>query len=784
MDDEFQKRLLATFRSEAEEHIGTITAGLIELEKQQSDATRAEIVEAVFREAHSLKGAARAVGLADVEGVCQSLEGLFAQVKRGTLALTPSHFDAAHRAVDGLILLIAADARVGLGPGEVAALIRALEQAGAGEPRRGPSEAPPDAAAGAASRGAVVAGAGERAAVPPRAAAEPAPAAGPPAAGADAALRRAAPQSIRLRLDKLDELLVRSEELVALKLIADRALQKVQDLSGLLRDWDKQWSALAPVLGEYRRRAETEARAGRRRRREDVPAARLLEFSETVGDRMHSLQVMVNELDRIAVQSAYSSRTLVEGLSDEVKKLLMLPFAMVLEAFPKLVRDLARDQGKQVDLAITGESIEIDRRILEEMRVVFTHLLRNAVDHGVEAPEVRVAQGKPARATIRIDVRGGEGNSVGIVVADDGAGIDVQALRQACLEQEGPVDACAEGLEGEQLLELASRSGVSTSPLITDISGRGLGLAIVREKVEALGGRVTMQTRAGEGTAFAIALPLRLASFRGVLVVAAGRQFVVPTAGVERVVRLAAGDALTVKNRPAVVVDDVALPLVALAQILELEAGTEEAATQTVLILAGSEGRVGCAVDEIVGEQEVSIKALRPPLVRVPNVSGVTILGSGAVIPVLDVADLAKSAGRRKQAASTPPHPDETARPVRRSVLVADDSITSRMLLKSILETAGYAVLTAVDGVDALSQLRMAEIDAVVSDVDMPRMDGFTLTERIRADARLAELPMVLVTSLSSAEDRERGVDAGANAYIVKSSFDQSNLLEALARLL
>lgn len=328
---------------------------------------------------------------------------------------------------------------------------------------------------------------------------------------------------------------------------------------------------------------------------------------------------------------------------------------------------------------------------------------------------------------------------------------------------------------------LAFQSGISTSSIITDISGRGLGLAIVREKVEQLGGTVAIESHPDAGTTFRIALPLTLANFRGVLVGVGGQFFIIPIASIGRVARLADMDIRTVENRETISLDEKAVSLVRLGDVLGLpsKAAAGKSAGEMAIVLDLGSTRIAFQVDEVIGEQEVLVKPLGPQLARVRNIAGASVLGTGQVVPVLNVPDLMKSAV--KFAAGMPVQPAETRT---QSVLVVEDSITSRALLKNILESAGYAVTTAVDGVDAYTVLKTAVFDLVVSDVEMPRMDGFELTAKVRSDKQLAELPIVLVTALESHEYRERGIDVGANAYIVKSSFDQSNLLEVIRRLI
>jgi len=455
--------------------------------------------------------------------------------------------------------------------------------------------------------------------------------------------------------------------------------------------------------------------------------------------------------------------------------------------FPKLVRDLCRDQGKEADLVIRGEEFEIDKRILEEMKDPFIHLLRNCVDHGIEKPEERVKLGKPPRATITFVVSPINGNKVELLVSDDGSGIEIDKVKEAAVQRGLISPEQARGMkESAEALALIFQADLSTSPIITQLSGRGLGLAIVREKTEKLGGRVCVESRRHAGTTIRITLPIAVATFRGILIEVAKQQFIVPTAQVERVVRFKAADVQTVEGRETLSLNGRAVSLARMAQTLELpltERTGDSAATMPAVILGADDQRVAFAVDAVLDEQEVLVKRFSKPLSRVRNIAGATVLGSGQVAPILNVADLLKSARKGLGVAVPEAAGAKLTEAEVAAILVVEDSITSRMLLKGILESAGYKVKTAVDGLEAFTILRTQHFDLVVSDVEMPRLNGFDLTARIRADKKLAELPVVLVTALETSEDRERGIDVGASAYLVKSSFDQSNLLEAVRRL-
>ena len=566
--------------------------------------------------------------------------------------------------------------------------------------------------------------------------------------------------------------------------VAQRAAES-REVHAALGAWRKAWAKAAPYVRGARQVVDGDGDAGRRG--QTALLGRLLEFLDWNETHIKALDARLADL---TIDLDHDRRTvggMVDQLLEDMKVVRMYPFSAFAEGFPKLVRDLCRDQGKEADFVLQGAEIEVDRRILEEMKDPLIHLLRNAVDHGIEAPDDRARAGKPQRGTVTLAVSQVAGNRMEVVVSDDGAGMDATAVKAAAVARGVVSGADAEALDDTEALSLIFESEVSTSPLITDISGRGLGLAIVRERAERLGGTVTVETVAGRGTAFRLALPLTLATFRGILVKAGGRAFVAPAANVERVLRVRAEDVQTVENREALTLDGRAVPLVRLADVLELppqQNGGHNAAFIPALVLGAAARRIAFAVDEVVNEQVVLLKSLGKQLSRVRNVAGATVLGSGEVAPVLNALDLLKSAVKVSAGPVRPAAGAESGEAERNAVLVVEDSITSRMLLKNILESAGYRVKTAVDGAEGLADLKTEDFDLVVSDVQMPRMDGFALTEKIRADSKIGELPVVLVTALESRADRERGIDVGANAYIVKSSFDQSNLLEVVRRLI
>jgi two-component system chemotaxis sensor kinase CheA len=862
-EQDFQQRLLSTFKVEAAEHVQAMSAGLVELGAGSTSEERRKVTETVFRAAHSLKGAARAVGHSDIESICHSAESVFSALKSGQLELTPSLADVLQDAVDALARLLprvgtssAGERTTPVAPllrrlasaakGAAAAAAEPAEASRAGAPAKGaaaaaaePAEAsragapgkgaaaaaaePAEASrAGAPGKGAAAAAAepaeASRAGVPGKgaaaAAAEPAKAsrAGAPGKGAAAAAAepdddRSAPaeagkerapapgpfhersvlaDTVRIAAARLDALLLEAEELLSAKAAAAQRASELRDIAGELAVREKSHAVLLSMGNAVHQAQRREAQRGGSEHAL-VQSRKLTDLTRAEAGARKAFAAKLQALAKSAEQDQRTLGTMVDGLLEDIKQALMLPIASTLEILPRLVRDLARDQRKDIELVVSGAETQIDRRILQEIRDPLLHLVRNSIDHGIETPEARQLAGKVPRGTLSVTV-GRKDGKVEIVVSDDGGGIDAGKVREAARKL-GIAAVTGDGREDQDVVPLVFRSGLSTSPIITDLSGRGLGLAIVQEKVERLGGTIAVETRTGRGTAFRMMLPVTLATFRGVHVRVNDQHFIVPTAQVEQALRFKKDAIKTVQNRETLYWNAQTVSLVRLADVLELAQAASGVSSEDhfqALVLSSGGTRIAFLVDDIIGEQEVLAKILGKPLSRIRNIAGATVLGSGKPVAILNVADLLRSAVRiaSSATATATATQSEDTQPETKSILIVEDSITSRALLKNILESAGYQVVAAVDGAEAFNRLKTERFDLVVSDVEMPRMDGLELTTRIRADKALAEIPVVLVTGLESREHRERGADAGANAYIVKSSFDHSNLLDVVGRLL
>lgn len=736
-DEAFRARLLETFREEAEEYLESITAGLIDLEKSGLNPAT---VESVYRKVHSLKGAARAVNLREIESVCQTLESVFSLVKKGEYAPGIEEFDLFHRTLAVIRALLQGE-RPPAPPGEIIAALRALSAAGSPAPPAREACAPPAAAERAASENS---------------------------------------GTVRIAAHKLDQLTAGADGLLSTRLSIAQRVREVEEMTARFAFWQWNYSQTFNDLSLIKRGISGEEKAALP---PDLvlPLQRVVEFQEFNREFVTALQhdlsahVRAMELDRAALEAGTSV------IADLVHDAALLPASSMLVPFSAFVREFSRTSGRSVDLVIEGGEIEVDRRILDALREPIMHLVRNSIDHGIEDPDVRAARNKPARGTVRIRVFPRSGSRVGIEVADDGAGIDSAAIRRTAVETGVlPADEDA-ALTDSEAIWLIFRSGLTTSRVVTDLSGRGLGLAIVEDSVSRLGGEVTVSSTIGRGTAITLSVPVRMATLRGLLVRAERQVYVLPMQQVKQVLRVRPESLAVEQGRPTVRIAGETIEVIRLTEALGVPPSGPPAGEMRptpLVIIAYGAGRIACMVDEVIRVQEIVVRPLGAQLRSVRRIEGAVILGDGRVALVLDPIELIQDALQAERPAPLPALPGGAAR----RILVVEDSVTSRALLQEVLEEAGYQVETAVDGIDALGRLKEHEFDMVVSDVDMPRMNGFVLTEKLRARDR--RLPVMLVTSLDSPEDREQGRAVGADAYIVKSSFKTGDFLSAIRRLM
>lgn len=470
---------------------------------------------------------------------------------------------------------------------------------------------------------------------------------------------------------------------------------------------------------------------------------------------------------------------LFHSLQDEVASLRMTPMGNLLCTFPRYVRDLAHELNKKIELTVKGEEVKVDKAILEGLKDPLFHLLRNAIDHGIETADIRQQSGKPEAGHIIIEIKEEE-SQIKISMSDDGAGIDLQKLIESA-EQKGITTT---NMSESEKLALIFRSGFSTKKIITDVSGRGVGLDVVKSNIENLRGHLDFSTTLGKGTTFILRVPLSIASERGLVVKCEQHHFVIPTHVVERVLALDINQVVSVQGSQAIVLENRTILLRKLTDILHLKENNNfNGQKLSIVIIQKANTMLALLVDEIVGEREIVIKALQKPLTKTACIAGGTLIESNEVVVVLNPNDLIDQALQHANINRITSKEEITEKDKRPHILVVDDSITTRTLEKNVLESKNYQVTVAVNGKEAWDILQKQKFSLLITDVCMPIMDGFTLTEQVKKHDKLRDLPVIIVTSLGSDVEKKKGIDVGADAYIVKNEFESGALLEVVSQL-
>jgi two-component system, chemotaxis family, sensor histidine kinase and response regulator WspE len=754
-DDELSRRsLLDLFREEAQTQTRTLSSGLLALEAAPADPAT---LESCMRATHSLKGAARIVGLPEAVEVASTMEDCFVAAQHGELRIDAARIDALLVGIDMLLAAGDADAPP-LARDAVDAFVARLNGA---MPEVGEAVAPLPAAL-------AVSAAPE--AVPPTV---PVTVTATAAAEAEPARERAASSSdgqrmLRVRAGTLDRLVGLAGE----TLVESRRMRPFAD--SLLRVRYAQGDLLG-ALGQFQdRHIDTlgaEARAA------------LAELRTSLAALQGQLAERFDELDRIERRGA----RLAQRLYDEALQCRMRPFGEIAHAYPRIVRDLARSLGKRVRFSIEGEATQVDRDILDMLDAPLGHLLRNALDHGIEDPVTRLALGKPEEAHLTLEARHSAGKLL-ISVADDGHGVDLAALRTTIVARGLAQSEAVEAMSDAELLDFLLLPGFSLRDTVTDVSGRGVGLDAVHNFAKAVHGTVRIESAAGRGTRFVLQLPLTLSVVRSLTVEVAGEAYAFPLAHVRRALRVPRSAIEMVEGQQHIAWDGRPVGLVTARQLLGANgAGGAEPDGDVSVVLVGDEaGLYGIAVDRFLGEHTLAVQPLDSRLGKVRNVSAAALLDDGQVVLLIDVEDVVASVARlvrEGQLAGVARGAQGAARE-RKRVLVVEDSLTVRELERKLLEKRGYAVTVAVDGMDGWTTLRHGRYDLVITDVDMPRMDGIELVTMIRSDPQLKHVPVMIVSYKDREEDRRRGLEAGADYYLTKGSFHDEALLDAVNDLI
>ncbi len=492
-----------------------------------------------------------------------------------------------------------------------------------------------------------------------------------------------------------------------------------------------------------------------------------------------NMVALINDFERDRLQLGYQA----EDVYQRTMELRLLPLATITDEFERSLRNLARNLKKEVNLTVKGQEVELDRNMLDAVKPILLHVLNNAVDHGIEDPETRVRMGKPKAGQISLEARY-EGSFVQIAIRDDGQGLNPAIIRETAIKRSVLSAEDAAAMADDAVIYLVFEAGFSTREFITDVSGRGVGLDVVKANLDQIKGNLSLHSEVGSGTELILRLPLSMAIFTGLLVECSGDIYVFPQHYVAEVLRVSPGDIIEEMGREVIRHRETSIPLSSLSRLLEMEASTRVNNRLTVLVLSFREQRMALLVDCTLGLQDVVVKDLGCQLKTLDFFSGSTILGDGYPALIVSVADLFSVNQGRQKLPLRQAYEKARKNALRGRILVVDDSITTRTMEKNILEANHYEVVIAVSGFDALEKLDTGHFDLMVSDVEMPGMTGFELTKKIRQREDSADMPVIIVSSLASDQHRRQGMEAGAQAYIVKGNFQQGILLETVETLI
>ncbi|SDY87631.1 hybrid sensor histidine kinase/response regulator [Pseudomonas sp. NFIX28] len=766
--------LLELFSLEAEAQTQVLSAGLLALER---NPTQADQLEACMRAAHSLKGAARIVGVDAGVSVAHVMEDCLVSAQEGRLYLRPEHIDALLQGTD-MLMRIATPGSSQVDEQDIVAYVALMEQlidstgaptAGLVLPRVEPS-LPPMA---------------ELQLPAPLVEPEPVPPV-PPFEMPQEALQEAlheAPAAMAQKGKKLAEggervLRVTAERLNSLLDLSSKSLVETQRLKPYLA-----------TLQRLKRMQSNGLRALENLNghlKEQVLGLEALEALEDARRLLAESQQLLAEKTAELDEFGWQASQRAQVLYDTALACRMRPFADVLVGQVRMVRDLGRSLGKQVRLEVEGEKTQVDRDVLEKLEAPLTHLLRNAVDHGIETPEQRRLAGKPAEGLIRLRASHQAGLLV-LELSDDGNGVDLERVRQSIVERQlSPAETAAQ-LSEEELLTFLFLPGFSLRDKVTEVSGRGVGLDAVQHMVRQLRGAVQLEQVAGQGSRFHLEVPLTLSVVRSLVVEVGEEAYAFPLAHIERMCDLEPDDIVQLEGRQHFWHEGRHVGLVAASQLLQRPAGQSSESTLKVVVIRERDAVYGVAVERFIGERTLVVLPLDDRLGKVQDISAGALLDDGSVVLIVDVEDMLRSVdkllntGRLERIARHNRHQAETAR---KRILVVDDSLTVRELQRKLLLNRGYDVAVAVDGMDGWNALRSEDFDLLITDIDMPRMDGIELVTLLRRDNRLQSLPVMVVSYKDREEDRRRGLDAGADYYLAKASFHDDALLDAVVELI
>jgi two-component system chemotaxis sensor kinase CheA len=759
MSNDFDiKAFIPKFVDENRDRIQKLNRAILDFEK---DASNLELLKEIMREVHTLKGTARMMGFIDIVTLSHKVEDMFVKVKEGGLQSTKGLYDIVFQALDMIANMVESklkDVRSTTNVEEMCSRLEVVLRASGLQGREEVSRCQVDKVVSEVTESKIV----EK---------KPFPIfpSGPEGEGSvsDVKIPHEGKKTIRIGLDKIEALYNHLVELIMTQMTFH---QRYEDMMKL-NQYAKQLKTIKAGTG-----ADSGSHESNNKKLHQVVTRynRAEEhFLKEITRHADAYEADVVKLDAVT-----------EGIRQQVMSMRMQPISTIFDLATRLVRDLSRQFNKEVDLAVSGADVELDNNIIEMLKAPLVHLLRNAIDHGVEEPSLRTSLGKKEAGAIALSAKQ-EGGDVLIIVEDDGKGIDKERVKEMAIQKGLLNEEEAKKVSDEEIYEIIMKPGFSTSKIITDTSGRGVGMDVVKTVVDRLNGSLIIESNEGHGARFILKVPATVALINVLILRVGNMTLALPSAGVNCAVHIIGKDISTLEGKASAFIEGQTIPLIHMSDIFMLAKEERNREDRVPIIIARSDrGKIGFIVSEFLYEKEIVFREFKGYLKRPRCFSGVATLGTGEIVLILNIQELLKARDLSGVSPVTEVSRGVKPQGKRNAILVVEDSMITAELEKNILVNAGYEVDVAIDGIDAMDKLHGKKYDLLVTDIDMPRMDGFELTSKVRADKRLKDLPVIVVTVREKAEDKRKGVEVGADAYILKKEFDQNNLLNTIKRLI
>ena len=752
------KAFIPKFVDENRDRIQKLNRAILAFEK---DASNLELLKEIMREVHTLKGTARMMGFVDIVTLSHKVEDMFVKVKEGDLQSTKGLYDIVFQALDMIANMVESklkDVRSTTNVEEMCSRLEVVLRASGLPGKEEVSQRKADEVVSEIAESKIVEN------KPPSVL--PVEPEGKGAAS-EVNIPQEGKKTIRIGLDKIEALYNHLVELIMTQMTFR---QRYEDMTKL-NQYAKQLKTI---------KAETGADLG---------------SHESNNKKLHQIITRYNRVEDLFLREitrhadAYEADVVkldavTEGIRQQVMSLRMQPISTIFDLATRLVRDLSRQFNKEVDLVVSGTDVELDNNIIEILKAPLIHLLRNAIDHGIEEPSLRTSLGKKEAGVIALSAKQ-EGGDVLITVEDDGKGIDKERVKETAIHKGLLSEEEAKKVSDEEMYEIIIKPGFSTSKIITDTSGRGVGMDVVKTVVDRLNGSLILESTKGHGARFILKVPATVALMNVLILRVGDMTLAVPSAGVNCAVHIIGKDISTLEGKASAFIEGQTIPLIHMSDIFMLAKEERGRDGRVPIIISRSDrGKIGFIVSEFLYEKEIVFQEFKGYLKRPRYFSGVATLGTGEIVLILNIQELVKARDLSGVSPITEVSKGVKPQVKKNAILVAEDSMITAELEKNILVNAGYEVDVAIDGIDAMDKLHGKKYDLLVTDIDMPRMDGFELTSKVRADKRLKDLPVIVVTVREKVEDKRKGIEVGADAYILKKEFDQSNLLNTIKRLI